>query len=50
MNHGNDKLTDKIHSMSNGYEKLADRTMLSEVNLHAIAIISKDKTLSLKDK
>lgn len=36
--------------MENGYEKLADRRLLLESNLHAIQIISKDKKTSLIDK
>lgn len=43
MDHGNDKLADKIYSVSNGYRKLANGTLLSEGNLHVIETISKDE-------
>lgn len=50
MEHGNNKLAEKIHSMSKAYEKLADITLLLYGNLHVIHIISKNEKVSWMDK
>lgn len=45
LEHKIEILTEKLCSMSDTNDKLADRTLFLEVNLYAIQIISKDENI-----